>query len=550
MKGSDLFVKCLENEGVEYIFGIPGEETLDLIDSLSRSSIKFIITRHEHGAAFIADVYGRLSHKPGVCLSTLGPGATNLITGVTDAYLDKAPLVAITGQAGLEKTHKEAHQYIDIVGSFRYITVWNTAIMRADFIPEVVRKAFDVAADAPGATHIELPEDVAEEETEKAPLARKGKGHINVPDDEELKTVITFMEMASMPVILAGNGILREKASRELTEFVNKTGIPVITTFMGKGVIPADSELYIGSIGLQEKDYIMCSIDASDVVICIGFDPVEYSPRFWNPGSDPDPDSSKRIIHIHSNHPIVDSSYLPEFTLIGSVKETLRHLTALCNFRKEMPEYFTKIKSVIEAEFESFKDDTAFPMKPQKILYDIRKCLPRSDILISDVGAHKLWIGRLFPAYEPNTVIISNGLASMGFALPGAIAANIVLPDRKVVVAAGDGGFMMNLQELETAKRLGCSFVAVIFNDSRYGSIDWKQKVKFGKSFGIQFSNPDFVKLAESFGAKGLKIERAEDFVPGLKNALEDGGIWILDVKVDYSENLKLTRRLKENICF
>ena len=313
MKGSDLFVKCLENEGVEYIFGIPGEETLDLIDSLSRSSIKFIVTRHEHGAAFIADVYGRLSHKPGVCLSTLGPGATNLITGVADAYLDRAPLVAITGQATLEKTHKEAHQYIDVVGLFKYITDWNTTIMRADFIPEVVRKAFDVAADAPGATHIELPEDVAEEETGKAPLARKGKGHINVPDDEELKTVISFMEMASMPVILAGNGILREKASRELTEFVNKTGIPVITTFMGKGVIPADSELYIGSIGLQEKDYIMCSIDASDLVICIGFDPVEYSPRFWNP----DPDASKKIIHIHSNHPIVDSSYLPEFTLIG-----------------------------------------------------------------------------------------------------------------------------------------------------------------------------------------------------------------------------------------
>jgi len=543
MKGSDLFVKCLENEGVEYIFGIPGEETLDLMDSLSRSKIKFIVTRHEHGAAFIADAYGRLSHKPGVCISTLGPGAANLITGVADAYLDRAPLVAITGQAALEKTHKEAHQYIDVVGSFRYVTNWNTTIMRADFIPEVVRKAFDVAADAPGAVHIELPEDVAEEDTGKVPLARKGKSHTNVPDDEELKIVIPFIKIASMPIILAGNGILREKASGELTEFVNKTCIPVITTFMGKGVIPADSELYVGSIGLQEKDYIMCGIDAADLVICIGFDPVEYSPRFWNP------EASKRIIHIHSNHPIVDSSYLPEFTLIGSVKETLRHLTALCNFKKEIPDYFTKLKGIIEAELGSFKDSSAFPMKPQKILYDIRRCLPRDGLLISDVGAHKLWIGRLFPAYEPNTVIISNGLASMGFALPGAIAANLVFPDRKVVVVAGDGGFMMSLQELETAVRLGCSFAVVIFNDSKYGSIEWKQKIKFKKSFGVEFSNPDFVRLAESFGAKGEKIERAEDFAPLLKKALEDGGIWIFDVEVDYSENLKLTSRLGENVC-
>ncbi len=543
MKGSDLFVKCLENEGVEIIFGIPGEETLDLMDSLSRSSIRFIPVRHEQGAAFMANVYGRLSHRPGVCLSTLGPGAMNLITGVADASLDRAPLVAITGQAALEKTHKEAHQYIDVVGSFKYVTNWNTRVMRADFIPEVVRKAFDMAADAPCATHIELPEDVAEEETAKLPLARKGKGHTTVPDDDELRTVMHHMEMASMPVILAGNGILREEAARELTEFAVKTGISVITTFMGKGVIPADSQLYIGSMGFQERDHIMCWIEASDLVICIGFDPVEYSPRFWNP------DASKSIIHIHSNHPVVDSSYIPEFTLIGSVKETLRHLRDLCNFKRKIPTDLTKIKGIIEEELEIFKENAAFPMKPQKILYDIRKCLSRGDLLISDVGAHKLWIGRLFPAYEPNTVIISNGLASMGFGLPGAIAANLVFPDRKVVVASGDGGFLMNLQELETAKRLGCNFAVVIFNDSAFGSIEWKQNIKFGRSFGVRFSNPDFVKLAESFGAKGIKIKSAGEFAPQLKKALEEGGIWVLDVKVDYSENLELTRRLKNNIC-
>lgn len=543
MKGSDLFVKCLENEGVEYIFGVPGEEVLDIMDSLSRSNIKFIVTRHEHGAAFIADVYGRLAHRPGVCLSTLGPGATNLITGVADAYLDRAPLVAITGQAALEKTHKEAHQYIDVVGSFRHITNWNTRITRADFIPEIVRKAFDIAVDAPGAVHIELPEDVAEEETNKVPLLRSGNGHLSAPGDVELERVVRFIKDAPMPVILAGNAILREEASGELSDFVNKTGIPVATTFMGKGVIPADSELYLGSVGIQEKDYLMCGIDVADPVICIGFDPVEYSPRFWNP------EALKKIVHIHSNHPVVDSSYMPEFTLIGSVKETLRRLAALCDFKKEIPQYLTKLRHIMMDELESFKDDVAFPMKPQKILYDIRKCLSRGDLLISDVGAHKLWIGRLFPAYEPNTVIISNGLASMGFALPGAIAANIVLPGRKVVVAAGDGGFLMNLQELETATRLGCSFVAVVFNDSKYGSIEWKAKVKFNKSFGVGFSNPDFVKLAESFGAKGVKIKRTEEFAPLLEKALETGGVWVFDVEVDYSENLKLTWKLKENVC-
>lgn len=543
MKGSDLFIKCLENEGVECIFGVPGEEVLDLLDSLSRSTIKFIVTRHEQGAAFMADVYGRLSHKPGVCLSTLGPGAMNLITGVADAHLDRAPVVAVTGQAALEKTHKEAHQYIDVVGSFRHITRWNTTITRADFIPEIVTKAFDIATDAPGAVHIELPEDVAQEETGAEPLERKGSIHISAPDDRELRRVADFIHHASMPVILAGNGILREEASPELREFVNKTGMPVATTFMGKGALPADSELYLGSLGLHEKDYVMCGIDASDLVICIGFDHVEYSPRFWNP------DALKKIVHIHSSHPEVDSSYLPDLILIGSIRESLRGLTVRCNFKKGMHEQFRKVRDAMQSELESLKNDTAFPLKPQKILYDIRSCLSRDGVLISDVGAHKLWIGRLFPAYEPNTVIISNGLASMGFALPGAIATNLVLPDRKVVVATGDGGFMMSLSELETAKRLGCSFAVVIFNDSKYGSIEWKERIKFKRSFGVEFTNPDFVKLAESFGANGVRIDNAVDFAPLLKKALEAGGIWVFDVGVDYSENMKLTRRLGRNIC-
>lgn len=541
MKGSDLFVKCLENEGVEYIFGVPGEEVIDLLDSLSRSNIKFIPTRHENGASFIANVYGRLSHRAGVCLSTLGPGATNLMTGVADAYLDRAPLVAITGQAALEKTHKESHQYIDVVGSFRYITKWNKSITRADFIPEIIRKAFDIAVDTPGAVHIELPEDVAEEKTIKTPLLRKSNIHTSTPDIKELKRIAGFIEKASMPIILAGNGILREEASKEFSKFVNKIDIPVTTTFMGKGVIPADSKLHLGTLGVQ-NDYILCGIEAADIVITIGFDHVEYSPRFWNRGT------TKKTVHIHSNHPEVDASYLPDFILIGSIKQTLQKLTDLCNFQKEMPEYLTGLKTKIDYELDFFKDDLTFPMKPQKIICDIRKCLLRRDILISDVGAHKLWVGRLFPAYEPNTVMISNGMASMGFALPGAIAANLVHPDRKVVAVVGDGGFMMSVSELETAVRLGCNFVMVIFNDSKYGIIEWKERIKFNSSFGIEFKNPDFVKLAESFGAHGVRVERTEDFAPSLENALKEGGVWIFDVKVDYSENLKLSKKLGEKV--
>lgn len=542
MKASDLLVQCLENEGVEYIFGIPGEETLDLTDSLSRSKIKFIVTRHEQSAAFMADVYGRLTHQPGVCLATLGPGATNLITGVADAHLDRAPLVAITGQAGLEKTHKEAHQYLNIVEAFRQFTKWNSSVTRADFIPEIVSKAFEIARDRPGATHIELPEDIAAERTNKVPLVKKPYSHIRMPDEDELQRSAVLIEAAKMPVILAGNGVIREDASEELRKFVRSTGIPVVTTFMGKGAFPADDEHYMGSMGIKDRDHIMCGFARADLVICIGFDHVEYSPRFWNP------DGSKNIIHIHSDQHEVDEKYVPDLSLVGNIRTSLKHLIRFCK-RKEMPEYFSKVRKNMHKELLDFKDDTSFPMKPQKIIHDIRQALDREDIIISDVGAHKLWIGRLYPAYEPNTVQMSNGLASMGFALPGAIAAKLLKPERKVVAVAGDGGFLMNVQELETAVRLGCDIVIVIFDDAKFGLIEWHEKKKFDASFGIDFLNPDFVKLAESFGAYGILIEKAEDFRPQLENALKAGGVWLMDVRVDYSENMKLTEKLSNNFC-
>lgn len=543
MKASDLFVKCLENEGVEYIFGVPGEETIDLTESLRESKIKFIPTRHEQSAAFMADVYGRLKHKPGVCLATLGPGATNLITGIADAQLDRAPLVAITGQSALEKTHKESHQYIDIVTAFKQFTTWNSKVTRADFIPEIVHKAFDIATDRPGATHIELPEDVAKEETAKEPISKKIYPHISLHDNKELKKAADMIKESSMPIILAGNGIFREDAATELRKLVQFTGLPVATTFMGKGAVAADDEHYLGSMGIKDRDHIMCGFEMADLVICVGYDYVEYSPRAWNP------DRSKKIIHIHSDHPEIDESYIPDIMLIGSIRQALFNLRQHCHFGDKMQDRFTKVRMRMKAEIEAYTEDTVFPVRPQKIISDVRESIGRDDIVISDVGAHKLWVGRLFPAYEPNTVFISNGLASMGFALPGAIAASLVKPEKKVVAIAGDGGFLMNLQDLETAVRLGCNFVVVIFNDSKYGLIEWHERKTFNQTMGIDFTNPDFVTLAQSFGAKGVKIKSTEELKTRLKEALSSGGIWLIDVPVDYSENIKLTEKLKNNLC-
>ncbi|TGC08984.1 acetolactate synthase large subunit [Methanolobus halotolerans] len=543
MKGSDLFVKCLENEGVEYIFGVPGEETVDLTDSLSRSGIRFIVTRHEQSAAFMAEVYGRMTHRPGVCLATLGPGATNLTTGIADAHLDKAPLVAITGQSGLEKTHKESHQYIDIVTMFKQVTSWNSKVMRSDFIPEIIRKAFDIATDRPGAVHIELPEDIARENSSKQPLLRKIHPHITMHDEQDLKKAADMIRESAMPVILAGNGVFRGAAANELRRFVRSSGLPVITTFMGKGALPADDEQYLGSMGIKDRDHIMCGLEIADLVITVGYDYVEYSPRSWNP------DGSKSIIHINSDHPETDESYIPDLMLLGDIRQALYKLNQQSGLKKEMPERFKSVRSRMVAELENYKDDISFPLKPQKIISDIRECMSRNDILVSDVGAHKLWAGRLFPAYEANTVFMSNSLAAMGFALPAAIVASFLKPEIKLVAVAGDGGFLMNLQELETAVRLGCSFVVVIFNDSKYGLIEWHERRQFDQSIGTEFTNPDFVKLAESFGAKGARIETAEEFRPQLREALDAGGVWILDVKVDYSENIKLTEALKNNIC-
>ena len=538
MKASDLFVHCLEKEGVEYIFGLPGEENMDLLESLRSSSIQFITTRHEQGAAFMADVYGRLTGKAGVCLSTLGPGATNLVTGIADATLDRAPLVAITGQASLEKIHKESHQYIDVVENFRPITKWNARIEKPEITPEVIRKGFKLAqSEKPGSCHIEVPEDVAGIDTSGSPLPSNSHRPTPGTDKASAAKALQLIAKSDYPIILAGNGVIRGRAAEALQKFAEKTRIPVAHTFMGKGVLPFDHELNLLSIGLQAHDYVNCGFDKADLILAIGYDLVEYAPKFWNPHQD------KIIIHLDFTPAEVDAHYFPEVEMVGDIQQILSQLTQEANPGKSI-DCYKALRDMILSDLQEGSHNDSYPLKPQRILYDTRQVMGKEDILISDVGAHKIWVARMYPAYKPNTVIISNGFASMGIALPGAIAAKLVYPEKKVLALVGDGGFLMNVQELETACRLGTRFVCLIFNDGGYGLINWKQIREFGKPFGTSFNNPDFVKLAESFGAKGYRIGKAKELIPVLEEAFSQAVPSIIDCPVDYSENLKLTQKL------
>jgi acetolactate synthase-1/2/3 large subunit len=541
MKASDLIVQCLENEQVRHVFGLPGEEVLDILDSFLESRITFVPTRHEQGAAFMADAYGRLTGRAGVCLSTLGPGATNLATGIADANLDRAPLVAITGQAGRDRIHKESHQRVDIVEHFRPLTKWNTRVETAGVIPEVIRKAFKLAeSEKPGACHIEVPEDLAGEDTDGAPLSTE-RARRPSPDRRALETAARLIEAASFPLIFAGNGVIRGRASDELRAFARAHGIPVAHTFMAKGSMPYDDELCLLSVGLQARDYISCGFDKADLIIAVGYDPVEYAPKFWNP------ERKKSIVHIDFTPAEVDSFYQPAVEVVADVREALEHLGGLVKGQKD-PEPFRRLRQFILAELAEGADDDRFPLKPQRILKELRARMRREDILISDVGTHKLWIARTFPAYEPNTVLISNGYAAMGFALPAAIAAKLVHPERHVVAVSGDGGFLMNSQELETACRLRLSIVNVIFRDGAYNLIQWKQQTHLGREFGVKFGNPDFVALAAAFGAKGYRVDSARALGPILTEALAQPGPSVVDVPVDY-QNAKLTAGLGQLIC-
>ncbi|MGH7309780.1 MAG: acetolactate synthase large subunit [Candidatus Rokuibacteriota bacterium] len=544
MRGAELLVHCLKNEGVEVIFGVPGEETLAFMDAVGEAGIRFVTCRHEQGAAFMADVWGRLSGRAGVCLGTLGPGATNLTTGVGDANLDRAPVVAITGQAGRDRIHKESHQYVDVVDMFRPITKWNTRLEIGEVIPEAVRKAFKVAeTEKPGACHLELPEDVADEAVTSmaAPLSTERPRRPS-PDRQALRRAAGLIDRARNPLIFAGNGVIRGQASLALREFAGRTGIPVANTFMAKGCLPGNHELHLGTIGLQMRDVVSCGFDRADLVIAAGYDPVEFAPKLWNG------ERGKTIVHVDFTPAEVDEDYQPAVEVVADIREALDLLTDLVSTRRD-PTHTRQLHDWILGELQAGATDNGFPLKPQRILHDLRKVLAPHDILVSDVGAHKLWVARLFQAEEPNTVIISNGFAAMGIGLPGAIAAKLLYPERRVVAVVGDGGFLMNVQELETAVRLNLAVVVVIFRDDAYGVIRWKQLNRYGREAGVAFGNPDFPALARAFGCRGTRVETAEALLPALESAFAGRGPCLLEVPVDYRENFTLTERMGQLVC-
>ncbi len=536
-KASEVFVECLEAEGVRYVFGIPGEETLDLNESLADSTVEFIPVRHEQGGAYMADAYGRLTGRAGVCLGTLGPGATNLVTAVADAFLDRAPLVALTGQSDIERMHKESHQYIDLIGIMRPIVKWNARVASPEIIPEVVRKAFAVAeSEKPGATHLELPEDVMQRPLDASPIPRHAPVQPE-PGGRELQRAADMIDAARNPLALAGNGAVRGHAARALRAFVHNTGIPVAETFMAKGLVDYEDPKALGTVGLQTRDYEMAGFDDADLVIAIGYDLVEHSPKHWNPRRD------KQIIMIDSVAAEVDQNFVPDVELIGDIAHVLARLAAGCT-RSQTTAGTSRLHEVVMGALNDARDDDHFPMRPPRVLWDIREALGPDDILVSDVGLHKLWIGRMFPAHEPGTVLIANGLAGMGFALPTAIGAKLVYPDRKVIAVSGDGGFLMNMQELETARRLGTAVVNIIWENAQFGSIEWKQDKKFGRHFGVDFGNPDFVKLAEAFGLPAWRCSNADDFPRLLADALAKDMPSLIVVPIDYSIDVAISETL------
>lgn len=548
MKASDLFVKCLENEGIEYIFGVPGEENADFMMSLEQSeSIKFILCRHEQGAAFMAEIYGRLTGTPAACLGTLGPGATNLITGVADANMDRAPMLVLTGQGSTKRLHKESHQIMDVVKMFEPVTKWATTIYHADTIPEITRKAVRVArSEKPGAVLIELPEDIAKIDTDAEPMAPV-RYRRPMANRGTVAAAAQRIREAKRPVIIAGNGCVRKRASEQLRQLVDMTGIGVLNTFMGKGALDPESPECLYTIGLGTKDIGTCAIDAADLVIAIGFDMVEYHPRAWNPNGD------KPIISIDFLPAEIDRHFQPEIELVGDVADNI------CSLVHEFeatpaPEFATQqqksTREDMRAELHQHAGDTAVgAIKPQKALYDVEQVFGKDGLVLSDVGAHKMWIARHYHCSTPNGCLIPNGFCSMGFALPGAIAAAMVDPNRKILGICGDAGMLMNVQEMETARRFNCNMTIMVWEDHAYGLIAWKQWQSFGRHTDLAFNNPDWSKLADAFDWDYQRVEDSAQLQGALETAANHQGPSLVVIPIDYSENQKLTEHLGELTC-
>jgi acetolactate synthase-1/2/3 large subunit len=542
MKASDLFVRQLEEEGVEYIFGLPGEENLDFLESLRTSKIKVIITRNEQSAAFMAATYGRLRGKAGVCFSTLGPGATNLLTGVAHAQLIGAPLVAITGQKAIRDNWQACFQLIDVVGLMRPVTKSTVSIADPSTIPTVLRNAFKLAqAEKPGAVHVELPEDVAESET-GAQIQKKGQARRSAPDPKAIDAAAELINASKHPLMILSAGANRNLISKELKEFVEQAGIFVVHTQMGKGVLSDDSEYSLFAAGIHKRDYVNCGIDRADLIITVGYSIVEYPPYVWNR------DLNKKIIHLDFAEAETDKYYNPDIELVGDIAATLRLLGPKIIGKKD-GELFKKIRAFLTRKL-SLDFTKQYPPTPREIVWHARNVLGPEDILTLDNGIYKLWFSRLYKTYQPNTFILDNALATMGAGLPAGIAAKMLNPGKKVLAVVGDGGFLMNAQELETAVREKIPIVVLIVNDNAFGFIKWEQKSKGFGSFGLDYANPDFARFAESFGAVGMKVKKGDDLSAILRDAFSRNKPVVIECPVDYSVNYEtFSQELGSIVC-
>jgi acetolactate synthase I/II/III large subunit len=537
-----LIVRCLENEGVSHVFGIPGEENIHLVEALSQSPIRYVLVRHEQAASFMAEVYGRLTGNAGVCSATLGPGAINLLLGVADATTNSTPVVALSAQVGMHRSFKESHQGVDLVSMFKPVTKWSELIATPDAVPEMVRKAFKLAqTERPGAVYLAVPEDV---EKAAAPHGARplavNRPRPDEPSASQLRRAADVLIAAENPILLAGHGAARADAGDAVRRFAEKLGVAVATTFHGKGVLPDDHPQALGAVGFMRHDYVNFGFDQADVIIAVGYELQEFDPVRINP------DGDKKILHLHRFPAEVDVHYEVEVGLQSDIGHTLDALAAAVDRHFEFDAGRQRIRAMIDAELERGLQDDRFPLAPARIVADTREALRREDIVLVDTGALKMWMARLYSTYERNTCLISNGLSTMAWTLPGAIAAKIARPDANVLVATGDGAFMMNSQEIETALRERVPIVVLIWVDDEYGLIKWKMDLELGHNFDTAFRNPDFVAYAESFGARGYHITAADELLPTLREALAQDTVSVIACPVDYSANLQLTDALGE----
>lgn len=544
---SDLFIEALENEGVEVIYAVPGEENLAFLEALRKSKIELIVTRHEQAAGFMAATYGRLTGKTGVCLTTLGPGATNLVTAAAYANLGAFPMLMITGQKPIKHSKQGQFQIIDVVDMMQPITKYTRQLVDVNMIAAQVREAFrEAEEERPGAVHLELPEDIAEDPVPEGAYTHFKRSHTCVPHtaDDLIEQAAKIIKDAKYPLLLFGAAANRKSCRAILEKFVNETGIYFFNTQMGKGVVDETSEQFLGTAALSENDYIHCAIGRADVVINVGHDVVEKPPFFMTD------DENKKVIHINYNFAIVDNVYFPQLELVGDIANSMARLGEQIGKLEKDFSYFEKVKKHLDEQIKEHDTDEGFPIKPQRLVADVRKVMPNDGVIALDNGIYKLWFARNYFAKEPNTILLDNALASMGAGLPSAMEAARLYPKRRVMAICGDGGFMMNSQEIETAVRLKLNLVVLILRDDAYGMIRWKQSMMDLPDYGLQFGNPDFVLYAQAYGATGHRLEKTNDLVPMLNQAFEAGGVHIVDCPIDYGENKKvLIDELKQKVC-